>query len=89
MKKLMNVFMLSCKKATELIEKKLCFKLNIVESVQLLVHTSMCHACKTYEKQSKVIDNVLQKNINTPHIHTSEKPTKNFKDRIKNKIKNM
>jgi hypothetical protein len=89
MKKLMNILMLSCRKATELIEKKLYFKLNKIESVQLIIHTSMCNACKTYEKQSKAIDHVLQSTLSTPHVHSSVTASDDFKDTVKDKIQNI
>ncbi len=59
MKKLINIFFLSCKKATELIEKREIFTLSATEKAQLKLHTSMCNACKAYEKQSKTIDEAL------------------------------
>jgi hypothetical protein len=70
MKKMMNILMLSCKKATELIEKKWVVKLSPIEKIQLTVHTSVCNACKTYEKQSEIIEKSieqlqLQKNKST------------------------
>lgn len=64
--------MLSCKKATELIEKKLLTKLSFREKVQLKVHKSLCDACTAYEKQSKLMDELLSK-----HIHS-------YGDNIKN-----
>ena len=64
MKKLMNYLMLSCKKATELIEKRSLVRLTFKEKVQLHMHKSMCDACTTYEKQSKKIDELLH-----GHIH--------------------
>lgn len=57
--KLMNFFMLSCRKASELIEKKLLFGLSPLESIHLKVHTSMCTACTAYQKQSKDIHKAL------------------------------
>jgi len=56
MKKIMHILFLSCKKATEMIEKKLNFKLSWYEKIQLEGHKMMCSACKNYEKQSKLID---------------------------------
>ncbi len=47
---------LSCLKASELIEKKMHFKLSIKEKIQLHIHKSMCEACRIYEKQSRFID---------------------------------
>ena len=52
MKKLMHRLFLSCLKATELIEKKLHFELSGKEKLQLKMHTMMCDACSSYEKQS-------------------------------------
>lgn len=72
MKKLMNYLMLSCKKATELIEKRTLVKLSFKEKVQLRLHKSMCDACTAYEKQSRKIDELLHK-----HIHA---------DRFENKV---
>ena len=64
MKKIMNWLVLSCKKATTLIEKKLLVKLSFKEEVQLTLHKSMCSACTAYEKQSKLIDEILHSHIN-------------------------
>lgn len=48
----MKLIMVSCKKASELIEKKEDYKISPAESVRLFIHTSMCTICKGYEKQS-------------------------------------
>lgn len=52
----MNKLLLSCLRATELIEKKLHFKLSVREKLQLRIHKMMCNACSNYEKQSLFID---------------------------------
>ena len=52
--------MLSCKKATELIEKKEVVGLSFIEKSQLKLHLSMCKACASYGKHSKVVDHVLK-----------------------------
>jgi predicted anti-sigma-YlaC factor YlaD len=59
MANLMNTLMLSCKRATELIEKKQVVGLTVVESVRLKMHLSMCSACKSYENQSQAMDKLL------------------------------
>ena len=59
MKKVMNKLFLSCLKATELIEKKLHFKLSFAEKIQLKMHKAMCDACTLYEKQSNTLDKAL------------------------------
>ncbi|MCD4696773.1 MAG: hypothetical protein K8S16_11090 [Bacteroidales bacterium] len=67
MKKLMHILFLSCLKATELIEKKMHFKLSIREKMQLRIHKSMCNACSNYEKQDFLIEMGIarQENIET------------------------
>ncbi len=48
-------------KATELLEKKLYFKLSTKETLQLKMHKSMCEACSSYQKQSILIDKAIAK----------------------------
>lgn len=71
MKKIMNILMLSCCKATELMEKELHFKLNALEKIQLRLHTSMCNACNTYQKNNKLMEDAL-----TKHISSTKTPKK-------------
>lgn len=63
MKKFMNMLMLSCRKATELIEKNLFIGLNSREKVQLFMHTSMCDACKRYSHQSEELDAIIKNHV--------------------------
>lgn len=60
MKKIIHIFFLSCLKATELIEKKLLFKLSVKEKLQLKMHKLMCEACTKYEKQSIIIEKGIE-----------------------------
>ena len=52
----MHKLFLSCVRATELIEKKLHFRLSTKERLQLKMHKMMCDACSRYEKQSIFIE---------------------------------
>jgi hypothetical protein len=63
MNKVMNALILSCKKASELIDKKSIVRLSFKENIQLHMHTALCDGCKTYQKQSKVLDHFLEKKI--------------------------
>ena len=86
MKKLMTYLMLSCRKATELIEKRISFSLNPMEKTQLFLHTSMCKACSTYEKQSKSLYQILYKFLGReekPREHPVHTPAS---DDLKKKI---
>lgn len=88
MKRLMKKLMLSCKKATELIEKKLSNHLNPLESVQLFFHLHLlvCTACRRYEEQSRLIESLLAKRHDIlpslPIIPVSEE----FKERVRKSI---
>ena len=70
MKKLMHILFLSCRKATELIDKKLLFRLSFRERLQLTLHKTMCSACRMYEKQDLLIEKGISSQIEnlTPKI---------------------
>ena len=72
--------MLSCEKASELIEKKLNFSLGTKEKVQLFIHTKVCDACKNYEKQSADMDSLLDEHLKPGT--DSQKLPKKIKDQI-------
>jgi len=57
----MNRIMMSCKKATELIERKHDSKLSLKDGFQLNMHLLMCKTCIAYEKQSKLLNKALSK----------------------------
>lgn len=52
--------MYSCKKATEMVEKKNIVGLSFSESLKLKFHMSICKACKSYQKQSELIDTFFE-----------------------------
>jgi hypothetical protein len=83
----MNELMLSCKKATELIDKKTVFKLSVKEKAMLCLHTSMCDACSAYQKQSNKIDSLLKKHLHGP-LNADESPieSKELKEKIISKL---
>jgi len=59
----MQYMFLSCLKATELIEKKLHFKLSFTEKLRLKVHSMMCKACASFDKQTTIIEKGVEKNV--------------------------
>ena len=79
----MNILFLSCLKATELIEKRLHFKLTLTEKLQLKVHKAMCDACTTYEKQSNTLDKAIS---SSAHSHDIAIDLNDFKKEIMAKI---
>ena len=60
----MNAMMLSCVKATELMEMKENVSLGLLKTMQLHMHTAMCSGCRNYMKQSRLIDELIEKKIN-------------------------
>jgi hypothetical protein len=71
MRKLMNWFVPSCRKATELTEKKNLTGLKRTEKILLFMHTSMCDVCSLYSKQSHFIDTVL-KHQSDPNLEAKQ-----------------
>jgi hypothetical protein len=61
----MRLVMISCRKATELIDKKIFSKLSVKERIQLFMHKAICDACTLYDKQSVFIDKALKKQTST------------------------
>ncbi len=67
----MPLLLMSCKRATELIEKRSVTDLSLVERFRLKLHTSMCHACSEYAMQSKFLQKAIAKWF-TEHEHFEE-----------------
>ncbi len=61
----MKAMMLSCVKATELMEMKENVPLGLLKTMQLHMHTAMCSGCRNYLKQSRLIKQLLQKEFDT------------------------
>jgi hypothetical protein len=62
MKKLMTLLVLSCYKATFLIEKSYDTPLSFFEKLQLGIHLKICDKCAGYQKQSFLIERVIKTN---------------------------
>jgi hypothetical protein len=58
---IMNAMMLSCIKATQLIEMKEHVPLGFLKTLQLHMHRAMCSGCRNYIKHTKLINKLLQK----------------------------
>ena len=87
----MNILLLSCLKATELIEKKLHFKLSFTERLQLSMHKMVCEACSNYEKQNILIEKGIShgNKVKTPNLGVSENEIdlEQFKKTVVEKLK--
>jgi len=54
------MLVLSCKRATELTEKKSVFQLSWNEQLQLDLHTKICKCCAIYQEQSILLDKIIR-----------------------------
>ena len=52
--------MYNCRQATLLIEKKLAGRLSLRERLELHIHLTGCSFCRLYNKQSSLINNMVQ-----------------------------
>ncbi|HMQ77356.1 MAG TPA: hypothetical protein PKE21_14495 [Flavobacteriales bacterium] len=57
----MNTLMLSCRKATHLMERRTMEELGTLGRMQLWVHLRVCDGCRAFQKQNAQMD-VLMKN---------------------------
>lgn len=57
---MMKRFLLSCKAATELMEKRLRKELTIGERFRLFLHTAMCDACRLYARQTTLLEKLFK-----------------------------
>ncbi|MBA3673667.1 MAG: hypothetical protein H0W75_01700 [Chitinophagaceae bacterium] len=65
---IMNAMMLSCFKATQLMEMKEHAPIGLLKTMQLHMHTAMCSGCRNYMKQSRLINELLQKEFYTLRV---------------------
>lgn len=88
----MHLVILSCKKATLLIEKRHTKPLSLIESIQLGMHLQICEKCSRYQKQSLIIETLLKQKSrsleNPSEIKLSDKSKDLIQKIIEEKLKN-
>lgn len=57
----MHTLLLSCRKAAELVERQSFAPLPTRQAVQLWMHTRICAGCNAFQRQSRLIDTLLEK----------------------------
>ncbi|MGL5957359.1 MAG: hypothetical protein ACRCZZ_01960 [Phocaeicola sp.] len=90
-KDFIHFFVLSCKKATYLLEKKNHTHLNLWELLQLKLHLSICSYCAGYEKESQLIDEAIRRvakaQAENENSHFSKAEIEEIKKRIAKEVK--
>lgn len=57
--------MISCRNATELIDKRHAIGLTRMETVKVRLHTMMCDLCHRYEQQSQHLERFMKMELDT------------------------
>lgn len=91
MKKLMNILVLSCQKATLLIEKSAVAPLSVVERLQMNIHVRICTKCAKYREQSLLLEKLLKqtpaKHNNVQDVQLSQKTKEQIQKQIDDDLK--
>lgn len=83
----MKPLLLSCRTATELMEKKHVAPLSAWQKFQLWMHTLICDACRRYQIQSDQIDKILKYKFHQPsNFEPLVEDVKTLKDQILKKL---
>ncbi|HMO40217.1 MAG TPA: hypothetical protein PKC76_18290 [Saprospiraceae bacterium] len=80
-------FMLSCKSATQLMEKAHTVGLTRKEKWQLWMHTKLCDACRQYERQSRFLEQLFQRYLGMQNPRSPAPPDDKLEARILQKLK--
>ncbi|MDO4228479.1 MAG: hypothetical protein Q4C98_01575 [Capnocytophaga sp.] len=88
LKNFVHFFVLPCKEATFLIEKKLHGRLSFREKIQLKAHLAICKLCAAYNQKAILLHKTLQKYFiqKKTEIDTNSAES-DFKNRIKERLK--
>lgn len=88
-KRIIHLFVLSCEKATFLIEKQLHISLSLLEKLQLRTHLSLCKYCTAYKVKAIFLDKLLadERTMNESYDLFSEEEVGDLKVKFKSVIK--
>ena len=88
LKDFIHLFVLSCDKASYLVEKQLQGQLTLLERLQLRVHLGLCSFCADYSKKAELIDKLARLSIKDSednNVFTHEE-IKDCKKKIRERI---
>jgi hypothetical protein len=75
----------NCRKATFLIEKRMIGKITFREAIELRIHLAGCSVCRLFEKQSVLINKMVQQ-LFAPINSTVVTLDDNYKKELHNRI---
>ncbi len=90
-KDFVHIFVLSCNKATFLIEKELDNRLSFTERIQLKIHLSICKRCHAHHDKVVFMDKAMRKLVNMENKmnYFSEQELEEQKKKINEKIRGI
>lgn len=80
--KVLSWLMISCRKAGELVEKKLHGEITVSERAALAMHSGLCEACRAYEKDSARLQKAISDRFNPMRKEASEGLKQTIKDKV-------
>lgn len=90
LKNIIHLFVLSCRKATYLMEKRMNSRLSVIEKWQLWLHLRICKGCSCYEKEAEIIDKAMRRlsddGESRSHNAFSDEELVEAKKKIKNRV---
>lgn len=81
-KNILHLFVLSCKKATFLIEKQLHTQISPMENLQLRTHLSLCKYCTAYKHKALFLDKLIERSASENSHLFSQQEVDDLKDKI-------
>lgn len=75
----------NCRKATYLIEKQQIGRITLREKMELKIHLTGCSICKTFQRQSILINHMVKNLFKTDH-QTELKLDDKFKSHLQKRI---
>jgi len=79
----------NCRQATFLIEKRMIGKISFRETIELRIHLTGCSVCGLFDKQSRMINQMIKQLLNEPgnaNFRLDDNYKKQMHDRIEQEI---
>lgn len=85
--KLIHYFILSCCKATLLMEKKEAKTISSIERFRLNIHLGICKWCKAYNQKVDLIGRMMEKTLGKTSVDVfNELEISQFKEKVMRKL---
>lgn len=83
----MDTMLLSCRKASMLMDKRSALGLSLIERGQLLAHRSICKTCRIYARQVRILDRMLEQYLSDIDFAKDAKLSPEARERLDDRLK--